>query len=267
MKSLIEKYEEGKLILFVGNGVSMNLGLSGWEHLINWIAMELGYEPDIYKQYGNYLSLAEYYVLKDGNMGKLRSWMDKEWNTLEENILIASKIHRYIVQGRFPVIYTTNYDNWIEIAHDFYGVPYNKIVTVGDISKETERAREIIKFHGDFSDDHSIVLTESSFLRRLQFESPLDIKLQADILGKSVLFIGYSLSDINIRQLFYKLTSMWKNEDTSSIRPDSYFFTTVYNPVQEEILNNWGIKTVRNRKKKPGAALEYFLKNLTGIKV
>ena len=64
---------------------------------------------------------------------------------------------------------------------------------------------QIIKFHGDFDDDSSLVLTESSFFIALDFESPLDIKLRSDSLEKSLLFIGYSLSDINIRYMLYKL--------------------------------------------------------------
>lgn len=265
MKELIEKYKEGKVILFVGAGISMNLGLTNWEKLIDLMAEELGVDSRRYKQYGNFLALAEFYLLKRGNLGQLRSWLDKEWHTLNYGILERSKIHEYIAKGHFPIIYTTNYDNWIEIAHDYYGIPYNKIVTVSDISEQCENVREIVKFHGDFSDDNSIVLTESSYLERLQFESPLDIKLQADILGKTVLFIGYSLSDINIRQLFYKLNNLWKQEQSCSVKPDSYFFTSFHNPVQEAIFNNWGIHTITSKTANPGDAVERFLSKLTGL--
>ncbi len=53
------------------------------------------------------------------------------------------------------------------------------------------------------SGDASIVLGESSYFRRLDLESPLDIKLRADLPGRTVMFIGYSLADVNIRYLFY----------------------------------------------------------------
>lgn len=47
--------------------------------------------------------------------------------------------------------------------------------------------------------------------------SPLDIKLRADALGKSILFIGYSLTDINIRYLLYKLHIQWAESDWAEI--------------------------------------------------
>lgn len=265
MDTLIQRYEEGKILLFAGNGVSMNLGLQNWEHLIDLIADDLGFDPEEYKQLGDFLSLAEFYLLKQGTIGRLRSWMDRAFHNIPLKNLKESKIHEYIAKGNFSTIYTTNYDNWIENAHDFYDIPYNKVVNVADISAEMKQRREIIKFHGDFSDDQSIVLTESSYFRRLQFDNPLDIKLQSDILGKSVLFIGYSLSDLNIRLLFYRLTDLWNRQEAGTQRPESFFFTTSYNPVQEEILANWGITTISYTDMEPGKALELFLKELTGL--
>jgi len=81
-----------------------------------------------------------------------------------------------------------------------------------------------LSLHGDFDDDSSLVLTESSYFERLSFESPLDIKLRYDSIGKSLLFIGYSLSDINIRYLLYKLQRLWAESDYSGVRPVSYIF-------------------------------------------
>ena len=103
---------------------------------------------------------------------------------------------------------------------------------------------QIIKFHGDFDDDESIVLTESSYFDRLSLDSPLDIKLRADALGRTILFVGYSLSDINMRLLFYKLHLLWKSSPHAAARPKSYIFLTRPNPVQETILRNRGIEPI-----------------------
>ena len=102
---------------------------------------------------------------------------------------------------------------------------------------------QIVKFHGDTISDDSIVLTESSYFDRLDFESPLDIKLRSDMLGKSLLFVGYSLSDINIRLLIYKLDKLWKNNNTGK-RPNSYIFLPTPNPIQEKILVRRGITPI-----------------------
>jgi len=262
MKNLIEDYKKGKLILFIGAGVSANLDLPTWPKLIEKLAKDLNFDPDVFNTYGDFLALAEYYRIKKGNLGLLRSWMDREWHNSSIDIS-KSKIHEYIAKGNFPLIYTTNYENWIEFAHDLHGVEYNKIVTVNDIAKIDQSKREIIKFHGDFSDDLSIVLDESSYYKRLQFETPLDIKLRSDILGKSVLFIGYSLTDINIRHLFFKLSNIWDSHGNGMKKPKSYLFSSRYNPVQETVIGKWGIETVNSEIDNPGIALEEFMKELT----
>lgn len=258
---LIEDYKKGKILLFIGAGVSANLGLPTWSKLIEQLARELGYDPDIFKTYGDFLALAEFYRIKKGSIGNLRSWMDREWHASSIDVS-KSEIHKYIAQGNFPIIYTTNYDNWIENAYDYYNVKYNKIVKVNDISECIPYSKEIIKFHGDFSDDNSIVLSETSYYERLQFETPLDIKLRSDVLGKSVLFIGYSLQDINIRHLFYKLSNLWDNYGGGLIKPQSYIFSSKCNPIQEEVIKQWGIQTINSSIDNPGEALREFLHQL-----
>ena len=57
----------------------------------------------------------------------------------------------------------------------------------------------------------------------------LDIKLRSDMLGKTILYIGYSLEDINMRFLLYKLSKIW--EKYKDIRPASYIFLTKPNEV------------------------------------
>ena len=106
---LLEAHRSGKLMLFVGAGVSANLGLPSWGQLIAQIAKELGYDPAVFATYGNYQTLAEFYKKKRGGLGELRSWMDREWHKPSTDIK-ASDIHRLITQGNFSRIYTTNYD-------------------------------------------------------------------------------------------------------------------------------------------------------------
>jgi hypothetical protein len=255
---LISSVSRGEVILFVGAGVSRNLGLPLWEDLINKIAEELDYDPEIYKTFGDNYSLAEYYRIKKGSIGSLRSWMDREWHNVNIDIS-ASKIHQLIAEANFPIIYTTNYDRWIESTFDHYEKSYTKIYSVSDIKKIKDDHTQIIKFHGDFDDDKSIILDETSYFERLEFETPLDIKLRSDVLGKSVLFIGYSLQDINLRFLFHKLAKLWKTNHNTEGQPRSYIFSPRPNPVQEAILDQWGISMISSEIESPGKALEEFL--------
>ncbi|CAM4449884.1 Sir2 family NAD-dependent protein deacetylase [Stenotrophomonas lactitubi] len=258
---LLEAHSSGKLILFVGAGVSANLGLPTWSELIARIAQELGYDPAVFATYGDHQTLAEFYRKKRGGLGELRSWMDVEWHKPSTNIK-ASDIHKHIAKGNFSRIYTTNYDRWIEIAHTEFGVKYDKIASVADMVAVRDGHRQIIKFHGDFATDESIVLDETSYYRRLSFDTPLDIKLRNDMLSNSILFIGYSLNDFNIRLLFYRLTEIWRLSPLASARPKSYVFTNRPNPAAEEVLRHWGIEMIVSDEDDPKTALTDFLKAL-----
>ncbi len=251
---------ERRVILFIGSGVSQNLGLPSFSGLVQHLAKELNYDPEIYATHGDYLALAEYYQLEKGTIGPLRSWMDRTWYTGVD--LAKSEIHRLIVELNFPIIYTTNYDTWLEQSYDLYKRDYVKIANVGDLTKVKPEVTQIVKFHGDTEDDASIVLTESSYFSRLDFESPLDIKLRSDLLGKSVLFIGYSLSDINVRYMLYKLNRQWQSSPYADAMPKSFIFLVRPNPVQERLLSNRGIQAIVSNTDNPETGLREFLHSL-----
>lgn len=255
---LISALRNRKVILFAGAGLSMNLGLPSWSALMEHMAAELGFKADEFLKLANFLELAEYYKIQRGSIGPLRSWMDTHFHPEHINIK-DSEPHRLIVDLDFPIIYTTNYDRWIEKAYEAYNKPYNKISDIFDLTKSKTDVTEIVKFHGDFDNDDSIVLTETSYFERLALDSALDVKLRADSLGKSFLFIGYSLSDIDIRYLLFKLQKLWGNALEKNIAPRSFIFLAKENPVQKKVLNNRGIETISSDEPDPGKGLIKFL--------
>jgi hypothetical protein len=261
MDQVIQAYRSKKLILFVGAGISMGLGLPSWRQLVDHMARELGFDPDIYRTFGSDLTLAEFYRISKGQIGPLRSWMDREWHSSATDIS-KSRVHEIIAKSDFDLIYTTNYDRWIEKAFEYYRKPYLKIASVGDLASIARSKTQIVKFHGDFDDDTSIVLDETSYFERLEFESPLDIKLRSDVLGRSVLFIGYSLSDINIRYLFYRLANLWKKTSRGTPQPMSFIFSARPNPVQEAALSQWNIKMISAFGDDPQKSLIEFLETI-----
>jgi hypothetical protein len=261
IETLIRAIRNHEIILFVGSGVSKPLGLPSWDELIEKMGSDLDFDPKIFKEYANYLQLAEYYQLKKTSLGNLRSWMDRTWHQDEAKI-DASSMHDSIVKLRCPIIYTTNYDRWLEIAFARRNEPFTKIANVGDFANLRDKNTQIVKLHGDFEDDESLVLTENSYFERLAFESPLDLKLRSDSIGSGMLFIGYSLSDINVRYLLYKLKRLWEGSRFSSVRPKSFMFLTRPNPIQQEILEQRGILPIVSTCDDPTEGLTAFLKKL-----
>lgn len=252
---------EKRSILFVGSGASAGLGTPTWSGLVSEIGRQLGYESDVFASLGaSYLTVAEYYRLETGGIGPLRSWMDRNWS-VDDSTLAKSQLHSLIVDLDFPIIYTTNYDRLIENSYKLRGLPYHKIINIKDFST-TYTGSQIIKFHGDFDDDNSLVITESDYFERLNFETPLDIRLRSDVLGKSILFIGYSLSDINVRLLLYRMWKMWGASGYSADQPKSFVFLTKPDDIQNVVLENWGVHTITADVDDPNEALCTFLENL-----
>lgn len=262
LDELIHSIANKNVILFVGAGVSKSLGAPTWAELIDHMGGELGYDPQVFSARGaNYLTLAEFYKLEKGTIGPLRSWMDKNWN-VDDKTLQKSAVHRLITEIDFPIIYTTNYDSNLESAFKLYNKKYIKIVDVRDISQIQDGHTQIVKFHGDFENDNSIVLTETDYFERLTFDYPLDVKLRSDALGKTILFIGYSLNDMNIRLLLHKIWKTWQISGHAKYRPSSYVFLPTPDKIQEVVLSQWDVKVISEDSTEPGQALEAFLKRL-----
>jgi glycosyltransferase involved in cell wall biosynthesis len=151
----------------------MAVGLPSWQSLIDHLLDDLNLERNVIEgMHGGYQMLAEYYRLKRGGIGPLRSWLDRNWR-IDPNRIAASQLHRLIVELDFPTIYTTNYDRNLGTAFEVSGKAYAKISNAKEIASAPAGVTQIIKFHGDFDDDDSLVLTETAFLNRLAFDSPV----------------------------------------------------------------------------------------------
>lgn len=256
---LVDAVRARRCVLFAGAGVSRSVGLPSWAELIDHMRAELGLEPS--ESRADYQTLAEYYRLTQGSIGALRSWMDRTWGVSEARVR-DSAIHRRLVELGFPIVYTTNYDNNLEVAHRLHGRDYVKIVNARDLTRACEGVTQIVKFHGDFEDDRSLVLAETDYFDRLQFDSPLDIKFRSDTLGRTILFVGYSMSDLNIRLLLHKLWRMWRDSGREKDRPPSFVFVADRDPVRDAVLEHWGIGVLSNDEDDPERGLSAFLDRL-----
>ena len=257
--ALIKAVQERRVILFAGAGLSMSVGLPSWQQFIDHLAEQLGLDPATFSDPAtSYHALAEYYRIREGSIGPLRSWLDRNWKVSTEKVR-NSKIHELVVTLDFPIIYTTNYDRNIEAAFEAHGRDYVKVANARDIAKTRDGVTQIVKFHGDFDDDDSLVITETDYFNRLAFDAPLDVKFRSDALGNTVLFVGYSMSDLNIRLLLHNIWRTWQTSGYANDRPKSFAFMARRNPLQEAILREWGITVLDGESDDPAQALEDFL--------
>jgi hypothetical protein len=84
---------------------------------------------------------------------------------------------------------------------------------------------QIIKFHGDLDHPSEIVLTESDYEKRLSLSTALDYRLRSDLLGRVLLFIGYSFRDPNVSYLFRLFTDHFTDKPGTLAGDRAYIIT------------------------------------------
>lgn len=99
------------------------------------------------------------------------------------------------------IVLTTNYDTFIEKV---YSESENKItVYIGQrgLFKPNLGYSELFKIHGCCTDEKSLVLTEEDYKSIEKNLSLISAKITSELLLSPIIFLGYSLSDINIRKI------------------------------------------------------------------
>jgi hypothetical protein len=177
-----------------------------WEELVEQATKLLGFEdPALARVRGTDLQILEYFKCKNNQeTAKLTNWLTKSMDP-PADVLRDSPIHRALVAlDKCRCFYTTNFDNFLERAFTAHG--RNHTVVALEAEMGIERSCEIVKFHGDLDHPSEIVLTESDYEKRLALSTQMDHRLQADLLGRVILFIGYSFRDQNVSYLFRLFT-------------------------------------------------------------
>lgn len=157
-------------------------------------------------------------------------------NSLPEYKEVQSLIRN---QNKFAGIITTNYDEVLEnVFKDFS-------VLIGQDSlllANSLNIFEIYKIHGCCSKPDSIVLTEKDyedFDKKLKY---LSAKLLTIFVEHPIIFVGYGLGDVNIRNIFCKIAECLTAEQIEKIKNNFIFISPAFG--KEETYNKntltWG---------------------------
>ncbi len=222
-----------KIIPFFGAGMSKPLGAVDWDELIGELKSAMTSNEE------DFLVVAQQYEKQYGRTALL----DKIESLCKLKVVTNAtlKNHLRILAMNPPIIYTTNYDEAVEYAANSLKRPYKKIVTLEDIVDAKHGERLIVKFHGDFSRRDRIIFTRNDYERRLNVvRDELDVLFRAHILGKSVLFLGYSFSDRNIDYIF-KLHADYYGVNSL---PKSYLITFTEDLIWEQELSKKNVTTI-----------------------
>lgn len=211
--ALVESYLEGKCGFFVGAGVSRGAGLPDWKGLLlkmidHAVGARLGDKAKLAEcrkladDPNKYLMLAE--EMKEVLGGV-------EFKTIIENVFInhahmPTRVHELLVQlTHKKLILTTNYDMLIENA--FVNNRIRPLVYKYYEAHAIQRSlfkREffVLKAHGDAeTSPEQIILTERDYRRILYREPGYQSALQSIFTMYSIVLIGSSLVDPELRLL------------------------------------------------------------------
>ena len=198
IRFLAEELEKGKLVVFVGAGVSKNSGLPEWEELIKDYADYRGIKEFASKQF---LTIPEEVFERYGSL--------KYYEIAEKRFLgkyFPNSIHRILKKMDLTYIITTNYDTLIE----------DKIKNLQIVSKDedlpyTNSNRMLIKMHGDFK-NKNIVLKKSDYDNYEKNFPLISTLIKGLFTTNTVLFIGYSYNDTNVQQIMNWIKDILKEE-------------------------------------------------------
>lgn len=225
---------EGRLVLFIGAGASVDSGMPLWSKAVEQIAERLGISPKD-PQY-DMLKIPQYYYNARGKkeytqlMRELFRYYDK---------LPTKQIHHRIMSFDVPVIITTNYDHLIEQAAEENG-QFFQVVSQDNDLPYTKSGKVLVKMHGDFEHDN-FVLKEDDYQHYHSHFKLIENYIKSLIGTKTVLFIGYSLNDPDVKHIF-----SWVKE---TLRDDFQFAYLInandeYNSYQSEYYKNIGVQLI-----------------------
>lgn len=198
-KPLQEDFINNRVVPLIGAGFSKNGIIPDGENIPDW--GELGkaiaqYMPDY--TYTNALDAISLFE-NEFSRGKLIETLAKETKV---NRVQPGEAHQALVKILFDTICTTNFDFLIEQALAEQKIPHSTIVSEERLSISTKEQTKVIKIHGDFNHPSQMVITENDYDNFLDKNKVLSTYISNLFITKTLLLVGYSLDDTDIRTLW-----------------------------------------------------------------
>ncbi|MDG6249831.1 SIR2 family protein [Methanocalculus sp.] len=191
LDQLCELIRQEKVIFWVGSGFSHYAGYPTGSELSDLLGAALGEKACSLPLQ----EAADRYVEAKGReslIDLLKECYGKEPERIETHKSLAH-INRikYIITTNYDPLFEHAYDdNIVSIAHD------DELPGITDYPDRTI----LLKIHGDLSDPESIVITSEDY-RKFDRDSIVWSKIKSLLAEYSVVFIGYSVADSNVREM------------------------------------------------------------------
>jgi len=228
-ENLKKAIRDNKLVLFIGAGASIPLNHPSWKSLVSGILDDL--DSDFSEDSSlNFINLKRSLIdntkspleilnkiENESDSGRLYKTRAKEYvhkvlNEINIENSLHSDVHKLLWELSSKIV-TTNYDQIIEANSpddrtiDVFG---NENVFMS-LKAQKDNAKFLYKIHGDFKNPKTIVLFESDYKSIYSQNNPNEDALSTFFKNNTLLFLGFSLSDPFINELFTKIKNLYNN--------------------------------------------------------
>ncbi len=207
--SFVSALKEKNAAIFAGAGFSKASGFVDWKELMRDIAIDLGLDVD---KETDLIAIAQYHINERlGNRNIINQSIIDHFTKDAE----VTENHKILAELPITTYWTTNYDNLIERSLEAAGkTPDTKIISENICITKSKRDAVIYKMHGDASLPNDAVLTKEDYETYELNRSAYSIVLQADLVSKTFLFVGFSFEDPNLIYIFTRIKNLLGTKST-----------------------------------------------------
>jgi hypothetical protein len=213
--SLAAEARAGRLVLFIGAGVSRDAGLPSWHGLLTDLHPEGLSESESRQLDG--LDFRDHATLIEMKLGGRKQLIARLIEIIGRYKRIGLT-HALLASLGAEQAVTTNYDNLFERACTKRGHSVEEDLTVLPYGRVVENRPWLLKLHGTLDrveDQDHVVLTRIDYMNMARDRSALFGIVQAMLVTKYLLFVGYSLTDEDFHQLVDEIRIAIAPSDTS----------------------------------------------------
>lgn len=193
--ALKTRFENGAILPFVGAGMSMTCGYSGWTNYLEKIIEESNADKGLFAQLILEYKYEEAAQLIFDSMGAARFNEELE-NEFGQHLTITGAV-RFLPYLFKNGVITTNFDDVLKRCFDSAEAPFDDTL-LGQEAEELQRhlgeeKKVLIKLHGKATSARSRILTLDEYNQHYNDEQVLERCIKA-ITSKTILFLGCSLA-------------------------------------------------------------------------